>query len=53
MKFIIEWTFFEHDIRNRLLNFAYAKFKHIINEASYNAYVIKQENKKQQRLLKN
>ena len=43
--------FADVDIRDRLLNFNKAKFSNVINKAKLKAYTIKQENKKQQRLL--
>ena len=43
--------FSDIDIRDRLLNFTKAKFSNIIIKAKHKAYVIKEENRKQQRLL--
>jgi len=43
--------FADVDIRDRLLNFNKAKFSNVINKAKLKAYTIKQENRKQQRLL--
>lgn len=43
--------FADVDIRDRLLNFNKAKFSNVINKAKHKAYIIKEENRKQQRLL--
>lgn len=43
--------FTDIDIRDRLLNFNKAKLSNVINKAKLKAYTIKEENRKQQRLL--
>ena len=43
--------FADVDIRDRLLNFNKAKFSNVIIKAKHKAYIIKEENRKQQRLL--